>query len=118
METEVEVAPVAQGYAYAFRLKVTGGAPAFPIGATFRAEVRPYPEAPSPAGTLSTGDGSLVRIDDDTIEVRLAGAVTGAIGNTVAHLDFVRTDLSPDVWIGVQVRLPVVVPITKADAGA
>lgn len=117
MDIEQEVAPVAQGYAYAFRLKVTGGDPAFPVGATFRADVRAWPGAPL-AGALTTEAGSLVRIDGDTIEVQLASAVTAAIFNTVAHLDFVRTDLSPDVWMGVQVRLPVVVPITQPGADA
>lgn len=118
METTQEVVPVARGYAYPFRLKVAGPEPIFPVGSTFRAELRPYPGAATAAGVLTTASGTLARIDDETLEVRLTAAMTAAFRNTVVYLDLVRTDPSPDVWVGVQLRLPVVVPITQPDAGA
>ncbi len=65
---------------------------------------------------LSTEDGTIVRIDDDTIEVKIPGSATALLTNTSAQLDIVRTDPSPDEWLGLQVSLPVVQPVTAARA--
>jgi hypothetical protein len=66
--------------------------------------------------SLSTEAGTIVRIDDDTIEVTIPGAATALLTNTSAQLDIVRTDPSPDEWLGLQVSLPVVQPVTAARA--
>lgn len=111
---KTQVPPIAAGYAYAIQVRVTGaGEPLFPLGSALRADVRAYVGAREPAGTLTSEDGTLVRVDDDTVELRLSGEVTGRIGNSSAVLDLVRTDVSPDQWVGVQVQLPVVEPVTQ-----
>lgn len=111
------VVPIAKGYAYRTRLRVTGGEPVFPAGCELRAEVRPYVGSAKLAGTLSTVDGTITRVDDEMVELRLSGTITGALGS-VAHLDIARVDVSPDEWIGVQVQIPVVIPITVPGADA
>ncbi len=104
--------PIPQGYAYALRVRITGGDPAFPAGCVVRADVRASVDIAGIAGSLSTEDGSLVRIDDDTIEMRLTPAMTLAIANEFAVVDFARIDLSPPLWVGVFIQLPVIVPVT------
>ena len=112
------VPPIARGFFFALRVNVTGGDPAFPAGCQIKADVRDYAGAPVLAGTLTTGDGTILRIDDNTVEMHMTHAITAALGNTSATVDFVRTDLTPDAWIGVQIVLPVVKPVTLPDAGA
>lgn len=114
--TEQGVEPIAKGYAYAIRLHVTDDEPVFPVGSSVRAELRDYAGANALAGALSTSDGSIVRIDDDTIELRISGDTTGRLSNSVAVFDLVRADLQPEVWIGVKVTLPVATPVTRPAA--
>jgi hypothetical protein len=112
MATTQPVLPVAKGYAYAVRVRVTGGDPAFPLGCVLRADVRAYVGATEVAGSLSTADDTLVRIDDMTVDLHLPPALTAAIDNNSAVLDFARLDVTPVVWIGVQIKLPVIEPVT------
>jgi hypothetical protein len=105
--------PVAVGFAYPLRIRAAGETPAFPAGCAIVAEVRAFAGAAELAGTLSTAGGSLVRIDDDTIELRMPSAITAALGNDTVALDFVRVDVSPDVWLGIQITLPVVKTVTR-----
>jgi hypothetical protein len=116
------VPPVGAGFQYRLRLKATplvdGDAPAFPVGCQLRAEVRAFAAADDLAGALTTQDGTIVRIDDDTIELDFPRSVTGEIDNSTLTFDLVRTDPSPDEWMGIQVRLPVIQPITRPGADA
>lgn len=114
--TEQSVAPIAKGYAYAIRVRVTGDEPVFPVGCSVRTELRDYAGANALAAALSTVDGSIVRIDDDTVELRIPGEGTAKIGNSTATFDLVRSDLQPEVWLGVQVTLPVMTPVTEPAA--
>lgn len=111
------VPPIAKGYAYRTRLHVTGGEPPFPAGCVLRAEVRAFVGSPQLAGVLSTADGTIVRVDDETVELVIAGSITAAVGSN-AHFDIARIDVSPDQWIGVQVQIPVVTPVTVAGPDA
>jgi hypothetical protein len=112
------VPPVGAGFHYRIRLRATGDAPAFPVGCELRAEVRAFSKAAELAGTLTTQAGTILRIDDDTIELNFPGTVTGAIGNSTLTFDLVRTDPSPDIWMGIAVRLPVSQPVTRPGADA
>jgi len=105
--------PVVLGYAYPLRVRISGGAaPAFPLGCQLQADVRSSLLTVGIAGTLSTADGSIIRVDDDTIDLHMTAATTAAIESDFAVLDFARTDLSPPEWVGVQIELPVIVPAT------
>jgi hypothetical protein len=107
-----EIPPIARGYAYPLRVRVTGDEPVFPAGCALRADVRPSIGSPKLAGSLSTDAGTLVRIDDTTVELHLSAALTSAIENDSAVLDFARVDLAQPVWLGVQIKIPVIVPVT------
>lgn len=119
MITDVQlIDPIARGFHYAFQVRVTDVEPAFPLGCELKAEVRTHLKAATVAGTLTTAAGTLIRLDDDTVELRMTGSITARLDNSSAVLDLVRTDLTPDAWLGVQVVLPVVQPVTAPDAGA
>ncbi|MBD8549498.1 hypothetical protein [Sphingomonas sp. CFBP 8764] len=47
-----------------------------------------------------------------TVDLHLSPALTAAIDNNSAVLDFARLDVTPAVWIGVQIKLPVIEPVT------
>ncbi len=117
--TTQTVAPIARGYPYKIRLWVRpdadGETQPFPEGCTLLAAVAVFLGGPA-VTELSTEDGTIVRIDDDTIEVKIPGSATALLTNTSAQLDIVRTDPSPDEWLGLQVSLPVVQPVTAARA--
>jgi hypothetical protein len=115
--TTQTVAAIARGYPYKMRLwvsPVSEGEPRpFPEGCSLLADVAVFLGGPAVA-SLSTESGTIVRIDDDTIELTIPGAATALLTNTSAQLDLVRTDPTPDEWLGLQVSLPVVQPVTAA----
>jgi hypothetical protein len=117
--TTQNVAAIARGYPYTIQLWVRpeadGDANPFPEGSTLIADIAIYAGGAA-VSTLSTDDGSIIRIDDDTIELRIPATATTLLTNTVAQVDVVRTDTSPDQWLGLQLTLPVVQPITAARA--
>jgi hypothetical protein len=112
--------PIARGYPYPFRWHspVSEGEPApFPAGCTLLADVALHAGGVAVA-TLSTEAGSIVRIDDTTIELRLSPADTAGLTVKTALIDLVRTDPSPDTWMGLKVQLPVEQPITAPRMGS
>jgi hypothetical protein len=115
--TTQNIAAIARGYPYKARLWVRpdadGETQPFPEGCTLLADIALFVGGPAVA-TLSTEDGTITRIDDDTVEVSIPGAATALLTNTTAQLDLVRTDPSPDEWLGLRVQLPVEQPITAA----
>lgn len=115
--TTQNVAALARGYPYTIQLQVRpevdGDTGPFPEGCTLIADVAIYVGGTAVA-TLSTDDGSIVRIGDDTIELRIPAAATALLTETTAQIDLVRSDTSPDQWLGLQLSLPVVQPITAA----
>lgn len=110
------VSPIAAGYVYKVRLRVNGEEPLFPAGCRLRAQVRPFEGAQAIAGTLTTENGGITLVDDRTIDLVMPAALTGRIDNSRACFDLVRVDVDPEEWLGVALRLPVVVPITKPEA--
>jgi hypothetical protein len=110
------VLPIAAGYVYKTRLQVTGEEPVFPVGCQLRAQVRPFVAAAHLAGTLTTENGGITRVDDSTVDLVLSEAITANIGKSKAVLDIVRVDVEPDEWLAVQVTLPVITPITVPEA--
>jgi hypothetical protein len=117
MATVQYVPPIARGYHYP--VDVGLDAALFPEGCKLRAEIRNFVGAGGmPAGTLTTEDGGITRLDDQTIRLDIKGEMTGRLTNSTAVLDVVRTDLSPDEWLPFQITLPVVKPVTAPGADA
>ncbi|WP_242183050.1 hypothetical protein [Sphingomonas sp. CARO-RG-8B-R24-01] len=119
MATIQSVQPIAAGFHYAIRLQATGPqSPAFPFGCELMTEVRAYVGAPVSEGILSTANQTIIRVDDDTIELHFPSSMTGGLTNSVAVIDLVRTDPSPDQWMSISVQIPLVRPVTQPGADA
>jgi len=106
--------PIARGYPFSFQWNCPadeGGVVPFPAGCTLLADVALY-QGGSKVATLSTETGSIVRVDDISIVLLLSASDTAGLTNTTAVVDLVRTDPSPDEWLGLRVKLPVEQPIT------
>ena len=115
--TTQNVPAIARGYPYKARLSVRpiveGEAQPFPEGCRLLADIALFVGGAA-AATLSTEDGTITRIDDNTVELTVPGEATALLTNTTAQLDLVRTDPSPDEWLGLRLQLPVEQPITAA----
>lgn len=108
--------PISAGYRWRQRVIVTADEPVFPVGSTFRAQVRAKPNAPDPAlATLTTANGGIVRVDDDTIDLVISGDVTADFPVGSVFLDLVRTDGDEPDPVGVRLEIPVIQPVTRSD---
>ncbi|UHD44023.1 hypothetical protein LUX29_13150 [Aureimonas altamirensis] len=106
--------PIVPGYAYAIQIEVAGEDELFPAGCRLLAEIRRFTYSPLLA-RLTTENGGIARIGDNTVEVRLTAAQTSTIDGSVM-LDFVRTDVDPDTYQYVQIRLPALKAVTRPAA--
>lgn len=105
--------PIVAGYAWAQRVRVTASVPTFPDGVALTSHIRRTVADPTVMATLSTADGSLVRIDDDTIELRLSPSASAAWKPGTVILDLVRTDLDTPQHLSPRLTVPVVQPVTR-----
>lgn len=113
MPAQNNARPIVKGYPYALRVEVTGGEPMFPIGCALRAQVRDYVKSETVIAELTTENGGIVRVNDTTIDIAMSPEDTAKTDNKTAVLDFVRTDPTPDVYLYVQLMIPVEIPVTK-----
>lgn len=121
MRTIVQpIPPIARGYSYSFRWHSPvgeGEAVPFPAGCTLLADVA-LQAGGAALATLTSETGSIVWIDPTTVELRLSADDTAKLSLKTALIDLVRSDPSPDQWLGLKVQLPVEQPITAARAGS
>lgn len=111
----ISAPPIVPGYAYAIQIEVAGDDTLFPTGCRLVADVRRFVYSPLLA-RLTTENGGLARIDSNTVEVRLTAAQTEEIAGSSVTMDFVRTDVDPDAYQYVQIRLPVMKAVTRPAA--
>lgn len=109
---------IARGYPYRLRVSLSaaggGAVPVmFPAGAALKAHVRVSRAAPASLGDLTTANGRLVRVSDSVLDIVIPADITAqlAAGGS-AHLDLARTDLDPDEYLGIYLRIPVAQPVT------
>jgi hypothetical protein len=106
-------------YEYALRVTVEGQGSQdvmFPAGCKLRAELRAFVGAPTVIAELTTENGGLTRVDDHTVEMRVGADRTASIETKHATVDFARTDPTPDVYLYVQLKIPVLLPVTLGAA--
>lgn len=115
------VPPIARGYPYDCVLTVdpdvASDPPAFPAGCSLIADLAEFPGGPA-LETMTTDNGSIERLADNQIAVHLSATATAAITTTSAVFDLVRTDVSPDAWLGVRVQLAVEPAVTAFRPGS
>jgi len=100
------------GYDWSMRL-VIGGEAIFPVGATFRAQVRRAPEVDDVLHTMTTDNGGAVLIDERTINLTVPGAATAGWPSRKVYIDIVRTDGLTPQHLGFRLIVPVQQPITR-----
>ncbi len=98
---------------YEYRLQLQAEADLFPDGASFVGQVRSAISAATVVAELSSAAGSVLRVDDRTLEIVLAPAVTVDLAPGGVVLDLVRTDLEPDRHLGFVLEIPVALPVTR-----
>jgi hypothetical protein len=107
------------GYDWSLKITFSGDtSPEFANDATFAAHVRKTPESPEIMASLTTANEGVVRVDDHTIVLTIAGTVsvnwlTDNNASRNVFIDIVRTDETPDVHLGFRMQVPVVRPITR-----
>lgn len=97
---------------YEWRQRFVSPVALFPASASFTAHVRRTIADADPLATLTTGNGGLVRVDDTTLEVVIAGSAstTWPAGSVV--FDVVRTD-GTQQHLGFRVTVPVAAAVTR-----
>lgn len=98
---------------YEYRLQLEAEADLFPEGASFAGQVRSAITATTMLAELSSAAGSVLRVNDRTLEIILAPAVTAGLAPGAVVLDFIRTDLTPDRHLGFVLEIPVMLPVTR-----
>jgi hypothetical protein len=115
MTTSLQEGPVIL-IGYEYRLQLQAEADLFPDGASFAGQMRSAISAAGVLAVLSSAARSVRRVDDRTLEIILAPAVTGGLVPGSVVLDLVRTDLTPDRHLGFLLEIPVVLPVTRLPA--
>lgn len=109
--------PLVVGYDYTLQFQLLPVAPdttpvvAFPAGAAFRAQFRTKAGAEL-LFTATTGDATLVRVSDDTMQVKVPAAASKLWTMKKVQFDLARTDTTPDRYLPVVFEVTVVQPIT------
>jgi len=96
------------------KITVTGSdSVIFPAGCGLRAQIRSDLASPEILAELTTENGGITRVSDDTIQIEIMPETTGKARAGSVVLDFVRTDTNPDLYLYVQMTIPVVQPVTR-----
>ena len=98
---------------YQYLLQIETDAPLFEDGASFTAQLRPKVSAAQPVTTLTSAAGTLVRISDTTLELRIPPEATAQMAVGSVHVDVVRTDLVPPRHLSFFLEIPVAMPVTR-----
>lgn len=105
--------PIIAGYEWRQRVRAIASPPLFPVGCTLTGQVRASASSAELLATVSTATGTITRVDDDTVELRLPAADSAAWRLREVVCDLVRTDTTPDLHCGFRLRIRVVQPVTR-----
>jgi hypothetical protein len=111
--TEFPGRPIVIGYPWSLDITVTGGGAVFPSGCQLESHVRRRITDETPLTELTTGNGGLTRIDDDTVRVRIDDAATSTFATGTVVFDIARTDGADPQYLGFRVTVPVVTSVTR-----
>lgn len=103
--------PLHPGFDWSVVLRIPASPFLFPAGSTFKAQVR-YDEGEAVLTTLTTALGTLTRVDDERIEIKIPGSASTKWIEPAVMLDLVRTDLSPAQHLAIRVQIEVQTSLT------
>jgi hypothetical protein len=102
---------IAAGYFWSTRIEMD--VVAFPVGVQMTGHVRRKVSDADVLATLSTNDGTIVRVDDTHVDIVIGGETSASWAPGTVVLDLVRTDTDPDKYLGFILTVPVVLPVTR-----
>lgn len=110
--------PILQGYLWQSELAVTNapaGTAMFPSDMTLRGQLRTSRTADGMLiGELTTANGGFERLSNDRMRITISAVLTAAMEpGTQVYLDIVRTDTPQPVPLGITLRIPVALPVTR-----
>lgn len=113
---EFRTRPLRPGYAWTVTL-VDGSPdpllPLFPVGGMYKADVKAGGQGPVLV-SLTSAAGNFTRIDDSNLVVTLLPAQTLLLPpGKLAVWDIVRTDVSPDEHLDIEISVPITASITN-----
>lgn len=112
MTTNVQSGPaIVAGYNWSLRIEADTAA--FPVGVAITGHVRRKVGDAAPLATLSTATGEIVRVDDRHIDITIDGDASKEWKPGTVVMDFVRTDVDPDAYLGFKLTVPVELPVTR-----
>ena len=112
MTTDIQAGPaIVAGYNWS--LRIVADTAAFPSGVAITGHVRRKIADAAPLVTLSTAAGQIVRVDDFRIDITIPGAASREWAPGDVVMDFVRTDVDPDAYLGFRLTVPVTIPVTR-----
>ena len=101
------------GRGYKWTLRITMTEVSFPVGVEITGHVRKTIDDPDILTTLSTSNGSIVRVDDKNIDLTILGVVSAGWNFRSVTMDFVRTDTTPDTYLEFRLDVPVTGTVTR-----
>ena len=109
------VPPVPIGYPWSMRIQLVSSNPdpIFPVGVEITGHIRKEVDDDTILATLTTADGSVVRVDDNTIELSLTADASAAWEPCQWVCDLVRTDTDPDEFLGITINHTAILPVTR-----
>jgi len=99
-------------FGYDFKMRLNATADIFPAGIAMTAHVRAEIDGPILA-TLSTANGKLVRAGNRDLDITISG--TDSVNWTAPSiiLDIVRTDTTPDEYLGIVLTITTSKAVTR-----
>lgn len=104
---------IVAGYDWTIRLRLDSETASFPEGSTYVAQVRRAPHVSEVLATMSSADGTIDRVDGNTLDLTLRGSDSEGWPERKAYIDIVRTDIDPPQHLGFRLTVPVKLPITR-----
>lgn len=112
MTTTVQIGPaIVAGYNWSLRLIADDDA--FPEGVAIIGHVRRKVADTVKLATLSTANGGVTRVDNRQVDIHIDPDVSKDWTAGSVVMDFVRTDVEPDAYLGFVLTVPVVLPVTR-----
>lgn len=112
MAISVQEGPlVAQGYPYTLRIE--SEKPMFSASHAYKAHVRAKPASTILLAEVTSGSG-IAFVSDRALDITIAGNATASFPLGEVWIDIVRTDVTPNLYMGFQFSVPVIQPVTRS----
>lgn len=98
---------------YNWSLRIQADTAAFPAGVAISGHVRRKVGDDEVLALLTTANGRIARFDDRHIDISIPGSVSQNWKAGTVVMDFVRTDVDPDAYLGFILTVPVQLPVTR-----